>query len=104
MGYAAMDQAETSPKLDLPKPLSSKTRMTQSSAASMHGIRDNHSRGSVAEFLTLRMSEGSAVSVVSAYFTIHAYQALKANLDGIDRLKFLFGEPRFIASLGPVVN
>ena len=75
--------------------------MTQSTTATMHGIRDNHSRGSVAEFLRLRVSEGSALSVVSAYFTIHAYQALKTNLDGVERLRFLFGEPRFIGSLDP---
>lgn len=75
--------------------------MTQTTAASMHGIRDNHSRGSVADFLTLRVSEGSALSIVSAYFTIHAYQALKSNLDGVERLRFLFGEPRFIGSLDP---
>jgi SNF2 family DNA or RNA helicase len=67
----------------------------------MHGIRDNHSRGCVADFLRLRVSEGSALSIVSAYFTIHAYQALKANLDGVQRLRFLFGEPRFIGSLDP---
>lgn len=67
----------------------------------MHGIRDNHSRGSVADFLRLRVSDGSLLSVVSAYFTIHAYQALKEKLDGIDRLRFLFGEPRFIGSLDP---
>ncbi|MER8523498.1 phospholipase D-like domain-containing protein [Mesorhizobium sp. M0644] len=68
---------------------------------SMSGIRDNHSRGSVADFLKLRILDGSALSVVSAYFTIHAYQALKPTLDGIDRLRFLFGEPRFIGSLDP---
>ncbi len=67
----------------------------------MHGIRDNHSRGSVADFLRLRVSQGSILSVVSAYSTIHAYQALKANLDGVERLRFLFGEPRFIGSLDP---
>jgi SNF2 family DNA or RNA helicase len=38
---------------------------------------------------------------VSAYFTIHAYQALKPSLDGVERLRFLFGEPRFIGSLDP---
>jgi len=75
--------------------------MTQSTTGSMHGIRDNHSRGSVADFLRLRVSEGSALSIVSAYFTIHAYQALKKNLDGVERLRFLFGEPRFIGSLDP---
>src|ERR1700754_1229614 len=75
--------------------------MTNSPMISMHGIRDNHGRGLVADFLKLRITEGSDLSVVSAYFTIHAYQALKANLDGIDRLRFLFGEPRFIGSLDP---
>ena len=75
--------------------------MTQTTPNGIHGIRDNHSRGTVAEFLKLRVAEGSALSVVSAYFTIHAYQALKSNLDGIESLKFLFGEPRFIGSLDP---
>ncbi|MPR09174.1 ATP-dependent helicase [Microvirga tunisiensis] len=70
-------------------------------AAPMHGIRDNHARGSVAEFLTSRIIEGSQLSIVSAYFTIHAYQALRTSLDGIDGLRFLFGEPRFIGSLDP---
>ena len=41
------------------------------------------------------------MSVVSAYFTIYAYEALKTHLDQIDHLDFLFGEPRFIAGLDP---
>lgn len=65
------------------------------------GIRDNHSRGSVADFLNLRITEGSKLSIVSAYFTIHAYEALSAKLEGIESLQFLFGEPRFVASLDP---
>ncbi|MBE0591145.1 MAG: ATP-dependent helicase, partial [Gemmatimonadales bacterium] len=65
------------------------------------GIRDNYSRGSVADFLREKIREGSALSVVSAYFTIYAYDALKEHLDEIERLKFLFGEPRFIRSLDP---
>lgn len=67
----------------------------------MHGIKDNHTRGNVADFLTKRLSDGSFLSVVSAYFTIYAYEALSANLDAITGLRFLFGEPRFIASLDP---
>ena len=65
------------------------------------GIRDNHSRGRVAEFLTEKVTSGSRLSIVSAYFTIHAYEALSQKLDQIERLNFLFGEPRFIASLDP---
>lgn len=50
------------------------------------GIRDNHQRGKVADFLADRISAGSQLSVVSAYFTIYAYEALSRNLDSIDRL------------------
>jgi len=65
------------------------------------GIRDNHQRGKVADFLADRISAGSQLSVVSAYFTIYAYEALSQNLDAIDSLRFLFGEPRFVQSLDP---
>lgn len=65
------------------------------------GIRDNHSRGKVADFLIGKINGGSRLSVVSAYFTIYAYEALSAELDHIESLCFLFGEPRFIASLDP---
>src|SRR5712692_2142271 len=65
------------------------------------GIRDNHRRGIVADFLKAKIQSGSRLSVVSAYFTIYAYEALKDRLDKIEHLDFLFGEPRFIASLDP---
>ncbi len=65
------------------------------------GIRDNHSRGKVADFLADKTASGSKLSVVSAYFTIYAYEALSKELDQIDHLSFLFGEPRFIATLDP---
>ena len=55
----------------------------------------------VADFLKAKIRAGSRLSVVSAYFTIYAYEALKGHLDDIDHLDFLFGEPRFIASLDP---
>ena len=65
------------------------------------GIRDNHRRGIVADFLKAKIKGGSRLSIVSAYFTIYAYDALKGHLDQIEHLDFLFGEPRFIASLDP---
>lgn len=64
-------------------------------------IRDNHKRGSVGDFLKSKIEEGSSLSIVSAYFTIHAFQALKESLTEIKELRFLFGEPRFIKSLDP---
>ncbi len=65
------------------------------------GIRDNYRRGSVADFLLEMIKNGSELSIVSAYFTIYAYEALKDKLDAIDHMRFLFGEPRFIRSLDP---
>ena len=41
------------------------------------------------------------MSVVSAYFTIYAYEALGQELNGIESLRFLFGEPRFVQALDP---
>lgn len=76
-----------------------KGKTTASVAVS--GIRDNHHRGDVAEFLRAKIQSGSRLSVVSAYFTIYAYDALRENLDWIEHLDFLFGEPRFIKSLDP---
>ncbi len=69
--------------------------------ATSSGIRDNHKRGIVADFLRAKTQAGSRLSVVSAYFTIYAYDALRGHLDQIEHLDFLFGEPRFIASLDP---
>ncbi|MCE2503765.1 MAG: DEAD/DEAH box helicase family protein [Chlorobi bacterium] len=65
------------------------------------GIRDNRDRGTVGDFLKSKIEEGSALSIVSAYFTIHAFDALKASLNGIEGLRFLFGEPNFIKGLDP---
>ena len=62
-------------------------------------IRDNHKRGSVGDFLKSKIEDGSSLSIVSAYFTIHAFQALKDSLTEIKELRFLYGEPRFIKSL-----
>jgi hypothetical protein len=47
------------------------------------GLRDNYSRGNVADFLRTKIRDGSQLSVVSAYFTICAYDALKTCLDRI---------------------
>jgi len=39
--------------------------------ATNSGIRDNHRRGVVADFLKAKIHSGSRLSVVSAYFTIY---------------------------------
>lgn len=65
------------------------------------GIKDTHHRCAGAYFLKAKIHSGSWLSVVSAYFTIYAYDALREHLDQIDHLDLLFGELRFISSLDP---
>jgi phosphatidylserine/phosphatidylglycerophosphate/cardiolipin synthase-like enzyme len=65
------------------------------------GIRDNYTRGTVGSFLKEKIHTGSALSVVSAYFTIYAFEALEERLQTIEGMRFLFGEPRFLKSLDP---
>lgn len=63
---------------------------------SYSGIKDNHTRGCVGDFLMRQIKEGSRLSIVSAYFTIYAFEELKEQLLKIEKLQFLFGEPSFI--------
>ena len=65
------------------------------------GIRDNYSRGTVGDFLQAKIQPGSTLAIVSAYFTIYAFEVLKEQLKGINGLRFLFGEPRFVKALDP---
>jgi len=64
-------------------------------------IRDNHKNGTVGDFLIEHIKNNSTASIVSAYFTIYAYKKLQTQLDNINRLRFLFGEPTFIKAIDP---
>jgi SNF2 family DNA or RNA helicase len=64
-------------------------------------ILDNRERGKVGNLLNDKIEVDSKLSIVSAYFTIYAYSALKNKLDNISHLNFLFGEPTFLKSLDP---
>ena len=68
---------------------------------SLSAIKDNHSRGAVGDFLKDQIQPCSNLSIVSAYFTIYAYSNLRTQLDQIDHLNFLFGEPTFIKAIDP---
>ena len=50
----------------------------------------------VADFLRDKIQDGSDLSIVSAYFTIYAFDKLRDELTSIKGLRFLFGEPSFI--------
>lgn len=68
------------------------------------GIRDNHSRGKAGKFVSENLAPDTEFSVVSAYFTIQAYGALKNKLDQINNLRFLFGEPKFPSNINKDQN
>jgi superfamily II DNA or RNA helicase len=74
---------------------------TQRPQQVLSGIRDNHRRGTVGRFLQERVQVHSKLAIVSAYFTIYAYEGLKQELETIEELRFLFGEPRFVRALDP---
>jgi hypothetical protein len=59
--------------------------------SSASGIKDNYHRGTVADFLKTHIKGGSLLSVVSGFFTIYAYDALKDYLDHIGYMDLLFG-------------
>lgn len=65
------------------------------------GIRDNRDRGKIGDFLREHIRPGANLAIVSAYFTIYAYAELRAQLDTIGELRFLFGDPQFLRNLDP---
>ncbi len=58
-------------------------------------ILDNKNNGKVIDELKLGIERSSKLSIISAYFTIYAYQELKKELSKIDSLRFLFTEQNF---------
>ncbi len=70
----------------------------------MSNLRDNDTRGKVGDFLKQYIEPDAKLSIVSAYFTIYAYEKLKDKLDNISSLDFLFGEPNFVSKLDPEKN
>lgn len=65
------------------------------------GLKDNFRNGSVGEFLQSSLPPGAMLSFVTAYFSIYAYDKLKAELNGARETRLLFGDPQFLKSLDP---
>lgn len=59
-------------------------------------ILDNKQQGRVVDELRLGLRPGAKLSVISAYFTIYAYEALKKELSGIEEMRFIFTTPSYI--------
>ena len=74
--------------------------MPSTGPQSNSSLRDNRThRGTVGDFLKSEIQPGSHLSFVSAYFTVHAYEALASQLEGAAKLQFLFGEPSFVTGI-----
>lgn len=58
-------------------------------------IIDNRKNGKVVSELKENIFKGSKISVISAYFTIYAYEELKRELSKVESFRFLFTEPSF---------
>ena len=71
-------------------------------------IRDNAKRGTVYSFLKKVIQENfdkyndkSKLKIVSAYFTIYAFYALREELKNkVSEVKFILGEPSSVENLG----
>ncbi|MGI9256242.1 MAG: helicase-related protein [Salinispira sp.] len=63
-------------------------------------ILDNRKRR-VGDFLRENIVGGTSLDIVSAYFSIYAYEALQSELAGIDSLRFLFGDPASVNTVDP---
>jgi len=50
-------------------------------ASMASGIHGNHKRVLVGEFLKGKIRKGSDLSIVSTYFTIYAFEALKEQIN-----------------------
>lgn len=60
----------------------------------MEKILDNK-KAKVVDLLRDKIKTGAKLSVISAYFTIYAFDKLREQLGNIDSLRFLFVEPTF---------
>ena len=65
------------------------------------GLRDNHNRGTVGDFLRKQLKPGADLDLVTAYFTVFAYDKLRTELENLGRIRLLFGEAAFIKNVDP---
>ena len=57
---------------------------------------DNRRNNKVCDELKENLKNGSKLSIISAYFTIYAFNELKKELSKIDKMRFIFTEPTFV--------
>ena len=69
-------------------------------------ILDNHSlETSVGEYLRKQLNNDTGIlRIVSAYFTIYAYEALQDELKNVKAVRFLYGDPGSVGEIDPGMN
>ena len=67
-------------------------------------ILDNKQFGRVGDELKKNIKSGSKLSVISAYFTIYAFNELYKELNKIDKMRFIFTEPTFVKNEKEVIR
>ena len=80
--------------------MTERTKKGRNSFALSEAIVDNRNRN-VGAFLQETIEPGASLSIVSAFFTIYAYEALRKELNAVDTVRFLYGEPSAVGSLDP---
>lgn len=64
-------------------------------------IIDNHEHGNVGEFIRKKNKHNAKLSVVSSFFTIYAYDAMREELEKDESLRFLYGDTKFTQTFDP---
>ena len=77
------------------------TALAKGAIAPASAIVDNQERR-VGEVLREEIAPASALSFVSAYFTIYAFDALRETLEAAGQTRFLYGDPQGVGSVDPV--
>ena len=77
------------------------TALAKGAIAPASAIVDNQERR-VGEVLREEIAPASALSFVSAYFTIYAFGALRETLEAAGQTRFLYGDPQGVGSVDPV--
>jgi superfamily II DNA/RNA helicase len=65
---------------------------------------DNKTNGIIGDVLKKELKKGTKLSIISSYFTIHAYNQLKEELKKIDSVRLLFSEPTFVKEKKDIVR
>ena len=69
----------------------------------MKKILDNSNKEqSAGGWLRRQVATGDALSIASAYFTIHGYRALKTQLENAKETRFLYGDPSSVGQVDPM--